>query len=135
MTPAKPRYTLPLAGKTYELEGSFALIEAAEHALNESVISIMLRCAQMPVNEMSRLIATLVTACGTKLTAAQVGETLWNEVGVSSDEYAMICLHVHAFLRITLVKPSERAETAKRMGELLGKPEKASRGKNTGGSA
>ncbi len=118
--PAKPRYTLPLAGKEYELEGSFALIEAVEWALKDSIISIAMRCVEMPVNEMSRLLSSILKSCGHDITKEAAGEILWNEIGVSTPEYSLLCLHVHAFLRICISRPSEREVVKKEMGEILG---------------
>lgn len=133
-TPAKPRYTLPLAGKEYELEGSFALIEAVEYTLKDNIVSIAVRATSMPAYEMARLIAALLATCGEKVTHREVGDILWNEVGVTSADYAKLCLHVHAALRIFMAKPADRDAEKKRMGELLGGAS-ASPGQTTSDSA
>lgn len=122
--PQKPRYTLPFNGKEYELEGSFGLIEAAEYALKDNIISISMKATSMQVSQMSRLLYAILTHCGHKISHDEISETIFNKIGIAGDGYPMLCLHVHAFLRITIVPPSQREEAAKRVGELL-------KGKNT----
>jgi hypothetical protein len=134
--PAKPRYELTIAGKSYELEGTFALIEAAEYALKENIISIAMRCIEMPVSDMTKLLHSILKSCGhDEMSKADIGEILWNELGVSSSEYAMLCLHIHAFLRICNSKPSEREAVKKTMGEILGEASHPSPGATTSSSA
>ena len=118
--PAKPRYTLPLAGKDYELEGTFALIEAAEYALKDNIVSIAMRCVEMPVSEMVRLLHSILKSCGHEMSKDVIGEIIWNELGTASPEYSMLCLHVHAFIRICNTRPSDREVVKKELGELLG---------------
>ncbi len=124
--PQKPRYSLPFAGKTYELEGSFGLIEAVEYALKDNILTIATRCTAMPVHEMAKLLAAIISFCSEKTTASAIGEIIWKEIGAVGDDYTMLCLHVHAFLRITMAKPTERQAVAKDMGELLAKAQSLS---------
>ncbi len=119
--PQKPRYTLPLAGKDYELEGSFALLEAVENALKDDILRITSRVMEMPASETARLIAALLTASGEKITAQGVGRILFEEIGLASDGYALLKLHLYAALRIFVSSPPEREKVAADMGEMLGK--------------
>lgn len=120
--PVKPRYSLPFNKTTYELEGSFALIEAVEFALKDSFLKIAVRAVNgMPVSEFAKLLSTILRGTGVKLTAEQIGEILWNDLGVGSDEYAALTLHVFAFMKICIAKPTDRMEVTRKMGELLGK--------------
>lgn len=119
--PQKPRYVLPLAGKNYQLEGNFAVIEACEVALKDHIFNIMSRCTSMPSSDMSKLIAAILQCHDEKITAREVGDILWDTVGTMGDDYIVLCLHVHAFLRIMAAKPVAREEVAKEMGELVGK--------------
>jgi|GEM_PF-6003506 len=121
--PQKPRYVLSIAGKDYEVEGTFGLIEAVEYAIKDNILSVAARCPGMAVSDIARLLAAILNASGEKTSANAIGNILWNDVGITTEAYAMLCLHVHAFLRITMAKPSERAEVAKQMGELLGRPD------------
>lgn len=134
--PVKPRYTLRIEDKSYEVEGSFALIEACENALRDNIINITMRCPQMPMSEMARLLVAILNCSGEKFTTRSMGDILWNNVGVTSDAYAALCLHVHAFLRIVISRPSDREEETRHMGELLAglRAREASPGGSTGSS-
>ncbi len=116
--PQKPRYTISLDGKDYEVEGSFALIEAIENALKEDIISITLRCLQMQAGEMAKLVATILKKADDKITLDQVKETFW-KTGVLSEEYTQLCYSVLYFLRLCIAKPTERAAVANDAGEHL----------------
>jgi len=117
--PAKPRYTLVLAEKSYDVVGSFELIDAVEYALKDNIVSITMRCIEMPVSDLSRVLSAILTTCGNKLSAKEIGETIMN-MGIGTTEHVMLALHVHAFLSITISRPSDREEVSKKMGELLG---------------
>lgn len=134
--PAKPRYTLKLADKDYELEGSFGLIEAVEYALGEDIVSIAENALSMPVYKVSKLLASIIKYCGTDIKPSNISETIVNEIGIASNEFAVLRFHIFAFLKICICKPSDREQTAKDMGELIGKLEKptASLGDTTSNS-
>lgn len=133
--PQKPKYTLSFNEKHYELEGSFALIEAVESALKDSFLKLAVRTVNgMPASEFARLLSTILRFADEKLTPQQVGEILWNQIGVGSDEYTALTLHIYSFMSICVAKPSERKEVARKAGELLGKIH-ASPGSGTDASA
>lgn len=134
--PARPRYTLTFAGTTYELVGTFAVIEAVEHALKDGILSVTMRAIEMPASETARLLAAILAACGEKVSAAEVGGKIW-EMGIASGDFSLLRLHLHAFLRICISPPAEREEAAKQMGELLGRwaARPASPGANIAASA
>jgi hypothetical protein len=130
--PARPRYTLPLAGKEYELLGNMALIESVEYALKKGAGDITVEVVNgMPTHELAKLLHAILTACGQKTTHAKVGEILWNEVGLAGDANSTLRMHLFAFLSICLAPPGDRGRKADEMGELFGRLEKASRGRNT----
>ena len=121
-TPARPRYTLPFAGKDYELLGTFGLLEAVEYAMKEHIGRVAVSVVnEMPPSDFAKLLSTILTACGAKLTPKDVGEMLWNTVGLTGEEDSTLRLHVYSFLTICLAPPSKRAEKAKEMGEIVGK--------------
>ena len=135
--PQKPRYTLPFADKDYELEGSFGLIEAVEYALADNIISIAQSSLEMPVFKISRLLAAVFKQCGFDKKQPDIFETIVNDIGVASEEFAMLRFHIFAFLKICICKPSDREQVAKDMGEMIGKLEtpSVSPGENTSNSA
>lgn len=134
---AKPRYTLKLAGKEYELEGSFGLIEACEYALADNIISIAQSTLEMPVYKVARLLAAIIKHCGADVKQNDIAEIIVNEIGIASNEFAMLRFHIFAFLKICICKPSDREQGAKDMGEMIGKLEapSASLGEITSSSA
>jgi hypothetical protein len=134
--PARPRYTLPLAGRDYELVGSFGLIEAVEHAMKENVVGILTKTVSMPISNFAELLATILTACGEKTTANDIGSIIW-EMGPAANEVTVMRLHIHAFLLICVSPTAIREEVANRQGEMLGgwNADPASPGENTGASA
>ena len=119
--PVKPRYTLPFDGKDYELLGTFELIEAAEAALQTDILKIGSEVIDMPVGKSARLMAALLTASGHKVTALEIGRTLTEKLGVTSEAYALIKIHLYAAIRIFVAPPADREAVAKEMGELIGK--------------
>ncbi|WP_435007983.1 hypothetical protein P12x_005249 [Tundrisphaera lichenicola] len=136
--PARPRYTLPFAGKDYELLGTFALIEAVEYALKANIGLLAVQIVNgMPSHELAKVISTMLTACDHKMTAKEAGELLWGEVGLSGDENETLRLHLYSFLSVCLAPPGKREEKAKKMGEMIGKltAPAASPGVSTGESA
>ncbi|WP_337187597.1 hypothetical protein [Phenylobacterium sp.] len=136
--PAKPRHALPLAGETYELIGSFELIEAVEYAMKEGVGKIAVSVVDgMPSHDLARLLSAIMTASGHKLSQKEAADILWNDVGLSGDENNLLRLHLYSFLKICLSRPADREATAKEMGEMLGelKALAASPGKTTSDSA
>lgn len=132
--PAKPRYTLPFAGKDYELEGTFGLIEAIETAMQDGIVSVMVRAVEMPVSETAKLIAAALSFSGHKMTAKEVGTAIFDRIGASGEEFAVLRLHLFAMLKIFTAPPTNRQEAGKEMGELLGKWATASRGEITSDS-
>src|SRR5262249_11867564 len=104
---ARPRYTLPLAGKEHELIGSFELIEAVEDAMKDSILNVMVKAIDMPVSDTAKLLAAILTACGEKASVTEIGGLLWN-MGAATDEFAILRLHLHAFLRICIARPADR---------------------------
>lgn len=135
--PQKARYTLPFAGKDYELEGSFDLLETVENAMQEPILRILPRIVHMQVREIARLISAILQFHKHPMTVREAGDVLTECMGVSSDDYATLCLHLYAFLRICVARPEDREEAAKQMGELLKGMTKNpySPGENTGASA
>jgi len=121
--PQKPRYTLKFSDKEYELEGSFGLIEAVEYAMNADIISVAQSALEIPVWKVAKLTATILKHCGNKITASDISETIMNEMGIASDEFALLRFNLFAFLKICICKPSDREQMAKDMGELIGKIE------------
>lgn len=118
---ARPRYTLPLAGKDYELIGTFELIEAVEHTLKEGIFQVAFRVMEMGVADTARLLAAIVTSSGGKLTAGEAGAILFNDVGLGSDGFVLVKLHLNAFMNILFSSPADREEKARRQGEAIGK--------------
>ncbi len=138
--PQKPRYSFPLAGKTYELEGTFGLIEAVESALKSDILSVISRCGDMPVSELSRLISTVLSAGGERISQSQVGDILWNDIGIDTTDFTLVRVHIHAFLRICVARPAEREQLSKewrdKLGEMTGEvaPPSPSLGETTDSS-
>jgi len=128
--PARPRYTLTLAGTDYDLVGTLGLIEAVEYAFQDGVIRVAARTPDMGLTETAKLAAAVLGASGHKLTAARVGETIF-DAGVNSEAFTLLRLHLYAFLKIVMQPPELREGTAKQMGELLGNAATPSRGKST----
>ena len=129
---ARPRYTLPFAGKDYELLGTFGLIEAVEYALKAHIGVVAVQIVNgMPVNELAKVISTILTASDHKMTAKEVGELLLDVVGLEGDDAQALRFHLYAFLSICLAPPSHREQKAKDMGELMGKLTAASPGSST----
>lgn len=128
--PARPKYMLPFAGQEYELVGTLGLIEAVEFAFQEGIVRIAARTPDMGLTETAKLTAAVLGASGHKLTAAKVGEALF-DAGVNSEAFMLLRLHLYAFLKIVMQPPELREGTAKQMGELLGKAGQPSRGKST----
>ena len=135
--PSRPRYTLSLAGKNYELLGTFELIEAVEHALQDHIGSIAVRVVgNLPTYGLAKVVSAVLTSCGHKMTAKEAGDLLFGDVGATGEANDALRMHLYAFLSITLAPPAAREQKAKEMGELLGKLTEAvaSPGSNTEGS-
>lgn len=136
--PARPRYTLPFAGKEYELLGTFGLIEVVEYAMKEHIGQVAVRVVNgMPVYELAKLISVIMNACGQKTTAKEMGELIWEHVGASGEESDKLRLHLYFFLSICLAPPGQREKKAREAGEKMGEPKvpAASPGPSTGESA
>lgn len=134
--PARPRYTLPLAGAEYELLGTFALIEAVEYAAKAHVGVVAAQVVNgMPVHELARVLSAVLTACGHKLSTAEAAGLLWDKVGLTGDGVEALRLHLYAFLSVCLAPPAAREGRARDMGELLGRLTAASPGRSTEESA
>lgn len=119
--PAKPRYTLPFAGKEYDVDGTFALIEAIEYALKDDIFNVANRVIdRLTVSDTAKIIAAILNLSGEKTTATQAGDAIF-EMGIDSEEFAMLRLHLFALLRVTLTPPKDREQVAKKMGEMIGK--------------
>lgn len=129
---ARPRYTLPLGGKDYELVGTFELIENVEHAMQEGVIPVANRVMPMGVADTAKLLAAMLA--DSKLGRREIGEVLY-AMGVSSEEYALLKFHLFSFFRIILAPPGQREARAKEVGKQIGELARpASPGKRTRGS-
>lgn len=134
--PARPRYTLPFAGKDYELLGTFALIEAVEYSLKDHVGRIAVRAVEaMNFTDLAKLVSAILTSCQHPMTPKEAGDLIWNHVGLSGDENQLLRLHLYTFLSICLAPPSKREGVAKDMGEAFGKLKEASLGESTDGSS
>jgi hypothetical protein len=132
--PAQPRYTLTLAGKSYDLIATFGMIDACEAALNRSIISIASGVFDLPARDMAKLICAMIGANGQKLSHQDAGFALM-DMGIGSSDYAAFCLEVYAFLSIALAKPEAREGIREKMGKLKGKVSEPSRGTITNDSA
>lgn len=120
---ARPRYTLPFAGKDYELLGTFGLIEAVEYAMKTHVGLVASQIVNgLPSHELAKVVAAVLNACGHKTDAKIVGDLLWNEVGLTGEADVDLRLHLYAFLSICLAPPGQREQKAKHMGEMTGEP-------------
>jgi hypothetical protein len=134
--PARPRYTLPFAGKDYELLGTFGLIEAVENATKSYVGDVAVKLVNgMPTHEFVRVLHAVLNACEHKLSQTEVGNLLWDKVGISGEANDTLRLHLYSFLIVCLSPPAQREQKAKDMGELLGKLQAASLGETTVASA
>ena len=130
--PARPRYTLPFAGETYDLLGTFGLIEAVEHALQRGVAQIAVEVTgPMPAYDLAKLVAAVLSASGSSMKPKEAGDLLWNKVGLVGEENATLRLHLYAFLSICLAPPPEREAKANDMGKLIGSLEAGSPGETT----
>lgn len=118
--PARPRYTLPLAGTDYDLLGTLELVEAVEAAFREGVMHVAARTPEMGVTDAAKLLSACLTASGHKTTPRDAGNLILNTLGVKSDAFQLLRLHLFAFLRITMEPPELREQKAKDMGELIG---------------
>lgn len=132
--PARPRYSLELAGEACELVGTFALIEAVEHALQRNILAVAANVMEMGLSDTAKLVAAMLTANGHKATPRQIGEKLF-DLGADSEDYAALKVHLYAFLRVMLARPSDRKEVSDAMGEITGKLREASPGATTSDSA
>ncbi|WP_020469728.1 hypothetical protein [Zavarzinella formosa] len=135
--PARPRHTLKLADREYELLGTFEVIEAVEWAMKEPlgqvVVSLVNGLASVPL---ARLLSAVLTACGHPLGAKEAGAILWNDIGLSGEAYDTLRLNLYAFLTVCLAPPAGREARANEVGEMLGRLARpVSRGKTTSGSA
>jgi hypothetical protein len=132
---ARPRYTLPLAGKDYALLGTMDLIEAVESALQKGFVQITLTVmTELSTSELVRLLSAILTASGNNMSVREVSALLWERVGVAGDNNRLLRAHLYCFMSICLAPPEKREEKAKTAGELIGKLE-TSRGSNTSDSA
>lgn len=118
--PARPRYSLPFAGKDYDLLGTFGLIEAVEHAARANVGTVAVQLVNgMPNHEMARVLSAVLTACGHALSFDEVGAKLFTQVGLTGEANDALRLHLYAFLSICLAPPHNREKAAADAGELM----------------
>ncbi|WP_152051829.1 hypothetical protein [Tautonia marina] len=135
--PARPRYVLPFAGKDYELFGTMEVIEAIEFSMKESVLDVCFRVIDMGVTDTARVIAAILSASGHKDHSPRSVSQALMDMGVAGQAFTVLRAHISCFLQIILQPPELREETAKRMGEVMGKfdARTASPGENTSSSA
>jgi len=134
--PARPRYTLPLAGAEYDLLGTMELIEAVEFALQRGVTQVAIDVmGDMPSWELAKLLSATLTTSGHPLTPKAAKDLLWEKVGLAGDANQLLRVHLYSFLTICLAPPEKREAKANDVGELLGKLSKASPGETTSNSA
>jgi hypothetical protein len=117
--PLQPRYVLPFAGRDYDLLGTFAMLEAIETALKDNVLRVMVRTTNMPVSDLKKLVHAVLSSNGYANTQAEIAEALFNKVGIGTDDYAVLTMHLYAFLRIVLARPDNREEVHIEMGKLI----------------
>ena len=134
--PARPRHTLPFGGTDHDLVGTLEVIEAVEAVFREGISAVTARAVDMGVTEASKLVSALLTANGHKVTARQVGETIFG-MGVNSDAFMLLKVNAYAFLRVALEPPELREKAAQKMGEWIGRysAPPASPGESTRNSA
>ncbi len=133
--PARPRYTLPFAGKEYDLLGDMALVEAVEWALKKGVGQVAVEVVgDMTSFELAKLVSALLCTCGYPMTPKAAGDHLWNDIGLAGEEMSKLRLHLYSFLKICCARPSDREAVAKEMGELIGSLERGSPGATTSAS-
>jgi hypothetical protein len=133
---ARPRYTLPFAGKDYELLGTFGMIEAVEFAMKEYVGDVALRVIRdMSSTDLAKLVSTILTANGAKMTAEETKALLWDVVGLKGNDNDLLRIHLWNFFDICLSPPGEREKAANTAKERLGKLDAASPGSTTDASA
>ena len=135
---ARPRHTLPLAGREYDLLATFEAIEAVEVAMKRGLPRVAVDVARdMPAHELALLLSTVLTRCGHPLTVDTAKALLWEQVGLTGEANDLLRLHLYAFLRVCSAPPPEREAEARRMGELLGglARDPASPGATTSGPA
>ncbi|WP_029629616.1 hypothetical protein, partial [Zavarzinella formosa] len=114
---ARPHYTLPLAGKEYQLLGTFALIEAAELVMKDYIGNVAVRVVNgMPSYEAAKLLSVILTASGHPVTVDEAKDLIWLD-GVANQVTRM---HLYSFLKICLAPPGQREAEATEMGELMG---------------
>jgi hypothetical protein len=117
---ARPRYTLPFAGKEYDLVGTMEMIEAAEYAVGRSIIKIVVGLIdELSARDLAKLLSAILTANDHKTSVAEVSGLLWNTVGLAGDANTLLRLHLYGFLSICLAPPETRREKATQVGELL----------------
>ena len=116
--PARPRYTLPFAGKEYELLGTFGLIEAVEYALKANVGDVAVQVVRsMPSFELAKAVSVILTYCGHPLSPDEAKRLMWDQVGLSGEANASLRLHLFGFLQICLAPPGEREGKYREAGE------------------
>jgi hypothetical protein len=135
--PARPRYQFTFVGKEYTLLGTMETIEAVESALKEGILQITPRVVGMGAMDTAKLISALLVSNGyPDLGYRKVAQSLY-ELGINSDAFSALQIHLFAFLRIMIEPPELREMMAKRMGEVTGKLTElsASLGESTNDSA
>jgi hypothetical protein len=133
--PQKPKGELLLGDELYQFEGTFNLLEAIENSLKTGIIEIAQKGYNYKLNEISNIIFVLIKSTGKNKPLSEIQNEIM-ELGIASDNYVNLCLQVFLFIRICISKPSERAEVASKLGELITglKNTLVSHGKNTGNS-
>ena len=125
--PARPRYTLPLAGQDYDLLGTMEVIENIEYQLKKPIGRVAVEAVnELPAYELAVLIAAILSKCGHKMTVTEAKDLIWSQVGLSGDANAKLRLHLYAFISICIAPPEAREARAKEMGELHGELESIS---------
>lgn len=118
--PARPRYTLPVGGKDFDLLGTFEVIEAAENALQKPIQRLTAEILDSSFTDTSKLLAAVLTACGHKTSRSEAAGMLF-ELGLDSEAYVMVKLHLSAFFQIALSPPEAREQKANEVGEMIRK--------------
>ena len=119
--PARPRYTLPLAGQEYDLLGTMEVIENIEFRLQKPIGQIAADVPSHMANyELVQLVTAILGKCGHDLSLSDVKALLWEKVGLTGEANATLRLHLFAFLSICIAPPEAREAKAKDMGKLHG---------------
>jgi hypothetical protein len=111
-----PSRTIPVGGRQYVLDGSFATLRAVQEAFQEDVVHLLLRLMDMRLDEVAKVIAVAHAAtrhAPSPPTEDEIGQAILDDLGPMTAAYGALKSELFAWLNVAI---SPKADREKKLG-------------------